>query len=105
MDSSWSSSLGKMIDSQKRILYLLAASARAEAFARVRKRDSQHGHTIRYRENTGRIGEGTNLVRPGDAAAAVHPHSTLTLRSCSWEHPARQMAPGEVGPESTRHDG
>ena len=44
-------------------------------------------------------------MRPGDAAAAVHSHSALTLRSRSSEHPARRLASGEVCPESTRHDG
>ena len=44
-------------------------------------------------------------MRPGDAAAAVHSHSALALRSRSLEHPTRRLAPEEVCPESTRHDG
>ena len=43
-------------------------------------------------------------MRPSDAAAAVHPHSALTLRSRFSEYRARRLVPGEVCPESTRHD-
>ena len=87
------------------MLYLLAASVRAEAFARVCKRDSRHlrAHTIRCRENTGRIGEGTNLVRPGGACSCP-------LSLCSHTLLSFLAAPGtttgscESCPESTRHD-
>ena len=44
-------------------------------------------------------------MQPGDAAAVIYSHSALTLRSRFPEHPVRRPTPGNVCPESTRHDG
>ena len=44
-------------------------------------------------------------MRPGDAAAVIHSHSALPLRSRFLEPPERRLAPRKVCPGSTRHDG